>query len=103
MDNKNNATAHSVLDYSQSPLPVALNGGIWPPPKHQSSMVACARWETQYILEWITYHRSIGFDHLYLYCNDDDPTALYEKVMPFTVGENPFVTFIHYNYTGLQF
>lgn len=93
----------SVEGYAEAPLPVVLNGGVWPAPKHRFSLVACARWETRYILEWIAYHRSIGFDHLYLYCNDDDPAALYETVLPLTVGDEPFVTFIYYSYVGLQF
>lgn len=73
------------------------------PPSHQVSIVACARWETQAITEWLLYHRSIGFDHVYLYCNDDDPAELYAAVLPFLQGDAPFVTFRHYPFQGQQF
>jgi len=92
-----------LLGYGKLPLGVARNKGIWPAPHYQHSLVACARWETESVVEWLTYHRSIGFDHVYLYCNDDDPTALYEAVMPFIIAEKPFVTFHHYRYVGEQF
>lgn len=70
--------------------------------KYKCSIVACARWEEIYIVEWLNYHRELGFDHVYLYCNDDDPRALYEKIVEFCVGKNPFVTFLHYLYQGQQ-
>jgi hypothetical protein len=65
--------------------------------------MACARWETAYITEWLLYHQAIGFDHVYLYCNDDDPTDLYGQVLPFCRGEAPFVTFHHFPFQGQQF
>jgi hypothetical protein len=65
--------------------------------------MACARWETAYITEWLLYHQAIGFDHVYLYCNDDDPTDLYGQVLPFCRGAAPFVTFHHYPFQGQQF
>jgi hypothetical protein len=34
-------------------------------------VVACARNEGPYLLDWIAYHRSIGFDHIFLYTNDN--------------------------------
>ena len=71
-------------------------------PKYKTAIVACARWETENILEWVTYHKSLGFGHIYLYCNDDDPTELYEKLCPLAVGDSPFVTFLHYPLVGLQ-
>ena len=40
---------------------------------HSTSIVACARWEAPYIAEWVAYHLDLGFDHIYLHCNDDDP------------------------------
>jgi len=71
--------------------------------KHNVSIIVCARWETEYITEWLLYHQSIGFDHVYLYCNDDDPTELYGQVLPFCRGEAPFVTFHHFPFQGQQF
>ena len=67
------------------------------------ALVACARWETPYIVEWLLYHRAIGFEHVYLYCNDDHPAELYAAVMPFLGGATPFVTFTHYPFQGQQF
>jgi hypothetical protein len=65
------------------------------------SIIACARWETPYISEWLLYHRAIGFDHVYLCCNDDDPAELYREVLPFVLSG--FVTFWHLPYQGQQF
>ena len=72
-------------------------------PKYNVSIMACARWETAYITEWLLYHQAIGFDHVYLYCNDEDPTDLYMQVLPFCRGDAPFVTFHHFPYQGQQF
>jgi hypothetical protein len=72
-------------------------------PTHVASIMACARSETPYITEWLLYHRYIGFDHVYLYCNDDDPADLYGEILPFRHGEAPFVTFHHYPKQGEQF
>ena len=71
-------------------------------PKYKYSFVACARWETKYISEWLTYQKTIGFDHVFLYCNDDDPRELYERVLPFVVGKCPFVSFFHWPVQGQQ-
>ncbi len=56
-------------------------------PKYKFSIAACARWETKNISEWIAYHRAIGFEHIYLYCNDNDPAELYECLLPL-LGES---------------
>lgn len=90
-------------DYGFAPLDVISQGGARPAPKHQFSLVTTARWETPYIVEWISYHLSIGFDHIYIYCNDDNPEEMFEAVFPFTVGNTPKVTFRHYGVTGAQF
>lgn len=95
---KNNLGSYPFL-----PRAVAENHGQWPAPKYRFSLAACARWEARYISEWLSYHRSIGIDHVYLYCNDDDPSELYQAVLPFLNGNEPFVTFVHYPFPGLQF
>ena len=95
--------AAELARYSIEPLAVTRNGGIWPEPRHGYVLAACARWETPYITEWLSYHRSVGIDHVYLYCNDDDPAELWAQVMPFATGRDPFVTFRHYPIQGLQF
>ncbi len=73
-----------------------------PAPRYEIVIAACARWETDYILEWLTYHKLVGFEHVFLYCNDDDPTELYERVLPYTLGNHPFVTFTHFPLQGMQ-
>jgi hypothetical protein len=72
------------------------------PVKHAYALVACARWEEASIQEWIEYHKSIGFSHVYLYSNDDDPTLLFRAVAPYTYGPDPFVTFLHWPVVGQQ-
>jgi hypothetical protein len=73
-----------------------------PADKYAFSLVACARWEEANIQEWVEYHKSIGFSHIYLYSNDDDPTALFRAVAPYTYGTDPFVTFLHWPQIGQQ-
>ncbi|GAN53062.1 glycosyltransferase family 2 protein [Tanticharoenia sakaeratensis] len=94
---------NELRTYPVEPLGVTRNAGAWPAPRHRFSLVACARWEAPYIAEWLNYHRSIGFEHAYIYCNDDDPSELYEALLPFIQGADPFVTFHHYSFQGLQF
>ncbi|GFE95834.1 hypothetical protein DmGdi_09070 [Gluconobacter sp. Gdi] len=89
--------------YGTAPREVIAGGGQRLSPKHKFSLVTTVRWETPYILEWLTYHFSIGFDHVYIYCNDDDPAELYNEILPLTVGQNPKVTFVHYGIVGAQF
>jgi hypothetical protein len=71
-------------------------------PKYRYSLVACARWEEDDIQEWVAYHRSIGFDHIWLYSNDDDPDRLFRAVAPWVIGPNPFITFRHWPAVGAQ-
>ncbi|MBS0642746.1 MAG: glycosyltransferase family 2 protein [Proteobacteria bacterium] len=71
-------------------------------PRYRYSLVACARWEETQIQEWVEYHRSIGFDHIYLYSNDDDPAALYRAVAAYVHGPRPYVTFRHWPKAGEQ-
>lgn len=71
--------------------------------QYNFSIVACARWESRYIVEWLNYYKAIGFDHVYLYCNDDEPFELYEKILPYLSGETPYVTFKFWPEVGAQF
>ena len=68
--------------------------------KHGYALVACARNETDYIVEWLDYHRLIGFEHVYLYCNDDIPDRLRETVGCYCDGPSPFVTFRHWRHAA---
>lgn len=70
--------------------------------KYKFVLVASARWETDSIMEWVAYHRALGFEHIYLYCNDDDPVGLYEVLAPLLAARDPFVTFVHYPHQGMQ-
>lgn len=70
--------------------------------RHRASIVACARWESPYIAEWLAYHVAIGFDHIYLYCNDDDPTELGEVLRTLPVDLSVRVTFRPYFGQGQQ-
>ena len=70
--------------------------------KHRFSLVACARWEETQIQEWVEYHKSIGFDHVYLYSNDDDPAPLFHAIAPYAYGPNPLVTFRYWPHLGEQ-
>jgi glycosyltransferase involved in cell wall biosynthesis len=71
--------------------------------KYKYSICACARWETPFIVEWLTYYQALGFDHVFLYCNDDDPADFFDAVLPFTQGKTPFVTLRHHPIQGQQF
>ncbi len=92
--------------------PGRARGGRWltesqrsvgePVMKYEYALVACARWETDAIVEWVSYHRAVGFEHIYLYCNDDEPTALYECLIPFLLGPDPYVTFVYFPFRGMQ-
>jgi Glycosyl transferase family 2 len=66
------------------------------------SLVACSRWEECDIVEWVEYHKSIGFDHIYVYSNDDDPQVQFNRLQPYLFGENPFVTYLFWPIPGQQ-
>ena len=42
------------------------------PPKRLSAVLATARNEGPYILDWLAHHRALGFDHAVIYSNDND-------------------------------
>src|SRR4051794_4275193 len=71
-------------------------------PKYKYSLVACARWEQEDIVEWVQYHQSIGFDHFYIYSNDDNPITLYKRLAPFIHCKNPIVTYFYWPKLGEQ-
>ncbi|HVP32945.1 MAG TPA: glycosyltransferase family 2 protein [Steroidobacteraceae bacterium] len=64
------------------------------------SICSCARMEENSIGEWIDYHRSIGFDHFFIYGNDDDPQVLAEPLAPYIAAR--IVTFTHCPEVGAQ-
>ncbi len=93
--------SRSALSHVPIPVPTD-NTTSSSQPKYKSAIVACARWEADNILEWVAYHKSLGFEHIYLYCNDDDPAELYERLCPLIVGISPFVTFLYQPLIGVQ-
>ena len=36
-----------------------------------TALCAIARHEEDYLAEWIDYHLALGFDHIFIYDNDD--------------------------------
>lgn len=64
--------------------------------RYKYSIACCARWEHEDVLEWVSYHKSLGFDHIYLISNDDDPMPTFKVLTPFLFGPDPFVTFKHF-------
>lgn len=52
-----------------------------------------AKFEKNYILEWVNYHIKLGFDHIYIYNNDDDQNIIKE-----ILKDNKKVTIINYQY-----
>jgi len=72
-------------------------------PDFQHVICANARWESGYIAEWLRYYQRLGFDHVFLYCNDDSPNEMAAAAAPFLTGPNPFVTFRHHPVQGEQF
>jgi len=67
---------------------------------HKYALVAAARWEEQNIAEWIEYHRSIGFDHFYIYGHDNEPMTLYHALFPYLFGPKPVVTYRYWPKPG---
>lgn len=70
--------------------------------RYKTALVLCARWEAAHIEEWIVYHRSIGFDHIYVYSNDDDPNDLFDVVRPLQILAPDLITYNHYKDRGNQ-
>lgn len=70
--------------------------------RYSFSLVACARWEEDAIVEWIEYHRAIGVDHFYIYSNDDSPWPLQRVLMPYLMRDEPIVTYRHWPFVGEQ-
>jgi Glycosyl transferase family 2 len=65
------------------------------------SICACARWEESYMTEWLEYHLSIGFQHFYIYSNNDDYRDLAETILPYI--RDGVVTYTHCPDVGAQY
>ena len=71
-------------------------------PKYQHVVLNTSRWESATIKEWVEYYIYVGFDHAYIYCNDDDPTQMYTVLQAYIEGPEPFITFHHMPFQGQQ-
>lgn len=68
--------------------------------QYKHSICSCARMEEDSIREWVDYHRSIGFEHFFIYGNDDDPRILAETLAPYIAAR--IVTYNHCPEPGAQ-
>lgn len=39
--------------------------------------------ETPYLREWVEFHRLVGFDHFFMFCNDQDPSEAWGVLAPY--------------------
>lgn len=69
--------------------------------RYKYSVMTCCRWEYNNISEWVSFYKKLGFDHIYVYCNDDDPRDLYTNCLPFIL-DRKYITFVHYTEVGNQ-
>lgn len=57
-----------------------------------NAVICCiAKCENPYIDEWVQYHLALGFDHIYIYDNND----LNGEIFPSNIAENSKVTIIN--------
>jgi len=78
----------TVEKYSDSVIIRIINGIIETEVIIKPVIVAIAKFEQDYIIEWVNYHLSLGFEKIYLYDNEDTP--VYKKIL-----NNPKVHVIH--------
>lgn len=60
-------------------------------PRKRTCIVTTVRNEGVYLLEWIAWHRILGFDHIFIYYNDNDD---YSDELLELLSETGFVTII---------
>lgn len=65
-----------------------------------TTIVTTVRCETQYIMEWLMYHRSLGVDRLHLLLNDDCPLSL--SMMLFSCVSEGWLRISHFPVVGKQ-
>ena len=59
------------------------------------ALCGIAKWENLYIREWVEHYRSIGFDHIYLYDNNEVEGERFDEVIGDYIDDG-FVTVIDY-------
>ena len=65
-------------------------------------IVVCARWEADAIVEWVAYHKSIGFERFFIYSNDDSPDLLKQALLPLMIADPALITYRHFPFQGQQ-
>ena len=50
-------------------------------------IVTCVRHEDEFVIEWLNYHLWLGFDHVYIFAQDDNPDQLRPVLAPY-LAEN---------------
>ena len=54
-----------------------------PSPSRRQHAVTNARQEDDFIFEWLNYHLWIGFDHVFIFCQDDSPARMDAMLEPY--------------------
>jgi hypothetical protein len=68
-------------------------------PRRTACLLACARNEGPYLLEWLAYHFSIGFEHAFIYTNDNTDGS--ERLLE-ALAASGVITLIH-NHPGRHY
>jgi hypothetical protein len=61
-------------------------------PRHGACLIAAARNEGAYFLDWLAYHRALGFEHAFIYTNDNTDGS--EKLLE-CLAAHGVITLIH--------
>lgn len=88
------------LLYSHIPLSVFRNSGKWPEPQYDYALFLYTNDDSERITEWITYHRTLGFKHFYIYSFHKNPETFYKKLIPFISTDPLLITYHHYPSPG---
>lgn len=89
---------HELMLYPYAPLGILHNQGEWPEPLYQFGIVVFIHQDDDSIIEWINYHKNIGFNHIYIYYDGDEPLEFYRRILPFMDKSKGFVTFHYYQF-----
>jgi hypothetical protein len=68
-------------------------------PRRTACLLACARNEGPYLVEWLAYHFSIGFEHAFIYTNDNTDGS---ELLLEALAAAGAITLIH-NHTGTHY
>lgn len=57
----------------------------------KTSICCIAKCENDYLVEWVEYHLNLGFNHIYIYDNNDEDGERIEEVLGTYINTNVFV------------